>query len=207
MRTVVGLVVVLLLSSCATISAPTPRTLALWQLHRNQVVQLRDWELRGKIAVSTEDEGWSGTVIWQQHGDRYHLRFTAPLGQGSMQLSGQPGYAHLRTSDGGDFRAANPDALVREVLDMVLPVSNLPMWVCGLPDVNSHADILGINDTGQLTHLKQAGWKIEFNRYQTVGSLSLPTKIDLENDQFTVKIVIRNWQFNPQQIHRRVIST
>jgi outer membrane lipoprotein LolB len=195
MKTLLVFSLLLLVSACAT-QPPQQTALseALWQTHRQQLAQLDEFQLNGRLGVKTADDSWTVNVIWQQHPQQYELRFTAPMGQGAMLLEGTPRGVVLRTSDKKVYRAANPDALMAEVLELPLPVTYLYHWVRGLPAPEVAITEYLTTTNGFLYRLQQAGWTIEFDRYQTVQTVQLPGRLWLSNDQFEARFAISEWQ-------------
>lgn len=194
MNNVLVMSLCLLLTACA-VQPPQQTALgeALWQTHRQQLAQLDEFQLNGRLGVKTADDAWTVNVFWQQQPQRYQLRFTAPMGQGAMLLEGNAQGVVLRTSDKKTYRAANPDALVAEVLEMPLPVTHLYHWVRGLPAPEVPVTAYLTTPNGFLYRLQQAGWTVEFDRYQTVQTVQLPGRLWLSNDQFEARFAISEW--------------
>ena len=51
---------------------------------------------------------------------------------------------------------------------------------------------------GRLQELKQSGWVIHYESYQEAGLLEMPRKMRLEHENFTVKLILRDWQLGPE---------
>ena len=50
------------------------------------------------------------------------------------------------------------------------------------------------DDSGRLNRLVQAGWTINYDRYQIVDDVSLPDKLQLLRDDIAVRIVVDKWE-------------
>ncbi len=126
---------VVLLSGCATTPQLPPAELdRLWQQHRQTLEQKNDWALTARIAGSTEDDGWSGKLSWQQQaGGNYQIHFQAPFGQGALQLLGGPEQVQMRTSDQQTIVADDAETLLFQQLGWRVPLKGLRYWVRGLP--------------------------------------------------------------------------
>jgi len=192
-----------MLSGCATTpQLPSAELDRLWQQHRHSLEQKNDWALTARIAGSTEDDGWSGKLSWQQAGKNYQINFQAPFGQGAMQLLGSPGQVQMRTSDEQIIVADDAESLLFQQLGWRLPVEGLRYWVLGLPmPVTTAAElspVLAFDEAGRLASLQQSQWRVNYEAYHRVGDLVLPKKVFLENHTMSLRLVIDRWQFKGQ---------
>lgn len=190
---------VLLISACTSVSPPkpiTPEMEALWQTHQTQLTALNQWQLNGRIAITTPDENWVANVYWLQQENHYRLQFHIPPGQSVMALNGNSAAVTLRTSDNQSFVAQDPDELIAKVLKLTIPVRGLTYWIRGIPKPIELVSDYQLDDSGYLYILQQDGWSIEYKRYQEVNQLHLPDKITLQNEQFKVKIAISEWHID-----------
>jgi outer membrane lipoprotein LolB len=166
----------------------------LWQQHAHAVRAQADWILSARIAAHNEDDGWSGKLYWQQGSDSYQISFNAPAGQGGLRLEGGPQQVEMLTSDGQRQVAADAESLLYKTLGWQLPLDSMRHWVRGLPVPASHdMPVLFFDEAGRLAGLRQAQWYIEYLSYRQVGQLMLPRKINLENAEFSVRLVIDRW--------------
>lgn len=192
-----------LLSGCATVPQRPPVELdRLWQQHRQTLEQKTGWTLSARIAGSTEDDGWSGKLSWQQIGENYQVHFQAPFGQGAVQLLGSPGQVEMRTSDEQVVVADDAESLLFQQLGWRLPLKGLRYWVLGLPmpvgAATQAAPVLVFDDAGRLASLQQSQWQVSYEAYSRVGELVLPKKVYLENHAVNLRLVIDRWQFSGQ---------
>lgn len=63
---------------------------ASWPARREALQSLDHWTLQSRIALSTQDEGWSGALSWRQDAARIVARFHGPLGAGGFHIDGVP---------------------------------------------------------------------------------------------------------------------
>jgi outer membrane lipoprotein LolB len=192
---VASLLFALFLAGCAAVPpAPVvaPQAEALWHARQEQLAQLSDWSLEGRVAVTAGDEGWNANLLWSQQSQQYRIRILAPLGQNAAWLEGDAEGVTLRTADRRTVRAADPEALLHAELGWSIPLSGMRHWVLGLPDPGEPA-VPQLDATGRLAALDQDGWHIEFLRYRDAGTWNLPDKIFLERQQFKVRLVIDQW--------------
>jgi len=187
-----------LLAACAPMP-PTPPSSAdleaAWNARRSDLAGLCDWTAIGRILIRTEDEAWSATLHWVQQGETYRIRLIGPLGQGTVQVSGDARGVTLRTSD-GVHHAASPRALMSDTLGWWVPVGGLRYWMKGLDDPHGPAAVVSrLDPLGRPERLDQAGWEIEFQRYASDQSLALPTKLSLQGEQVSVRVVVKRWEY------------
>ena len=64
-----------------------PGTSVAWAERREALVQMPDWQARGRIAVKSADGGGQGSIRWRQadSGSRVHL--SGPFGVGAYEIS------------------------------------------------------------------------------------------------------------------------
>ncbi len=193
-----GLVLALtiVLVACTT---PPPRVAdpeAAWQQRRDKLSAVSSWTATGRIAINTEEEAWNATLHWVQRQNAYRIRLIAPLGQGGVQITGDESAVVLRTSDNELYKAADPESLLYDSTGWSLPLSGLRYWLTGLDDPNGPPPVWTLDVAGRLERLDQAGWVIDFQRYQEEGFPALPTKLRLRNERVAMRIVVNRWELS-----------
>jgi outer membrane lipoprotein LolB len=167
----------------------------IWPVRQELLTHIQAWQLNGRVAVSTEDDGFNATLSWKQHpGGTYDLRLIAPFNQGTVSLQGDGGGVLLKTSE-SEYGLYAPDAetVLYEQFGWRVPVEALHFWVRGIPAPDIPADIR-LDNEGRLTQLQQSSWQVRFLRYRQVQEWQLPDKIFIENGEMRVRIVIQDWQ-------------
>ena len=177
--------VIVLLAACA--QRPQQNTIpenlqAHWNQHQQQVAELSNWDIMGKLGIRTPAQSNSARINWQQQNQHFDIRVTTLLGQGVATLSGSSGDVYLNIAGRGEFTTHNPEALLLQELGWTLPVGVLNYWVRGIPAPQSQANYQ-LNEQGLLDTLQQAGWQLQFSRYQQLESHRLPGKILLQSVQ------------------------
>src|SRR5690606_22265197 len=136
MRVVQSLLPVLLvalLSACATSRVPPQSAERLWEQRRPVLAELRSWQFKARIGIVTEDDSGSASLRWQQRGNEYSLKITAPFGRGLLAIEGSDAGVIMRDGDGRTASAASPEALIWQQTGWYIPVSELRYWIVGLP--------------------------------------------------------------------------
>lgn len=185
----------LLLAGCATtpveVLPPAADPQQAWHEHQQQLVGVNAWQLGGRIAIRTEDEGWQATIDWQQDVQDYIIQLVGPLGQGSLRLQGDGRFVTL--SDGeATLVDEDAEALLYRQMGWRVPVHALRYWALGLPAPGEAEQEL--SPQGLLARLRQAGWNIEFRDYTRRGELLLPGRLFISNHNAQVRLVVDRWE-------------
>ena len=184
-----------LAAACATrpVLTATARS-ELWQRHELALAALNNWEARARVAVRTQNKGWTAGLRWQQQGASYSARVTGPLGRGLYELSSDGGKVQLRTQDNRLLYAADAESLLQQNLGWSIPVSGFIYWIRGLPAPDSRPADMTLDESGRLQTLKQDGWQISYDGYLPRGNYELPQKITLSRDDFMLRLIIHDWE-------------
>ncbi len=184
------LFLLLLLSGCLTLP----------QLPEMPAKQLNSWQINGRIAIITKNDSWTAKFNWLQQDTTYKIRFSNPLGQGAIFLSGNDTGVMMRTADNKVFNATDPDTLIADVLKLHIPVTNLHFWIRGIPTPKSSPQWYSLDKVGRLLTLRQNTWEIEYGRYVNVHNINLPKKIFLTGEEFKVKIIVDKWNITAPSV-------
>ena len=191
---------IVLLSACAgpQKKSSAPPDNHLWQQHRAQMAAISQWDVRGRVSISTDTNGGQADLFWnQQNSQNYDIRLVAPLGGGSSHLQGRPAGVVLTLSDGTQVFDQNPDALLERVQGWHFPVSGLRYWMLGLPSPQSVSRILNWTEQGYPELIEQDGWRIEIRSYTQVGAYTLPKKLFIHRrnneEEVDVRLVFSQW--------------
>lgn len=166
---------------------------AAWQTHRNAVTPLDSWTLQGKLGVRAPHESGSGTLFWLQQQDYYDIRLSGPLGRGATRIQGNNDRVTLDIAGQQPTSASSAEALLEKQVGWQLPVEHLLWWVRGLPAPDSPSR-LQLNPDSQLARLSQAGWTVEYSRYQQVDDMQLPQRLQLSGHDMLLTLVITRWE-------------
>ena len=187
---------VLFLAGCAA-RAPMPGQAEQEAQREAREARLADWSawgLTGRLGVEDGWNGGSGRLDWTLREQETLLKFRGAMGQGAWELSRNPAGARLKLADGTEHVADDIDTLVREQTGWRLPVDALAWWVRGLAwPLGPAPDKLAFDADGMPERLEQAGWEIDFRRYQEAGGEQLPTRMEARKGGLTVKLAISRW--------------
>ncbi|HET7269087.1 MAG TPA: lipoprotein insertase outer membrane protein LolB [Oleiagrimonas sp.] len=195
LRVVPALALVALLAACAPVQMMGNSGMIAAQAAREKVLAGRDhWKLRAHLGVSDGEHGGSGTLIWEQDGERFSFTVRAPITGRSFRLTGGPDGAKLEGLDRGTVRGPDAQTLLAQVLGWRVPVKPLHDWVRGVRAGGADADaVLRFGGNGLPSVLKQDGWTIEYRGWYTNTSPALPRKVYAAHGDYHVRLSIRRW--------------
>ncbi len=192
-------VLVLLLAGCQALPRPVPPVgdgtpaAEAFDARRAELAALAAWTLRGRSALSAYGRGWSGAVHWHQSDDHIDLRLIAPLGAGTLRLTGLPDYMRIQASDGTDFYTPDPSGDLEAALGAPLPVGALRWWILGITPPNVVIEALELDAAGRATAFMQDGWQVTYPRYTEHDGVVVPGIVVAERDGAKIRIVVDQW--------------
>lgn len=187
-----------MLSACVTVKKhPLPpdseiNKQAAWEAHRATVESLKTWELKGRVAGKSNEQGFRAGVNWKQEQDHFVIDLHGPLGRKVAVITGKPENVQLNTSKGQRYEADNPEDLMQKLFGYSLPINGLQHWLLGVPDPDEvHAE-LELDAQGKLTQFNQSGWLIVYKRYHE-SVPALPALMQISNPDLNANIKIDRW--------------
>lgn len=174
-----GLVIVVL-AGCA--ARPPPVTAPMVP------ADLENWDLTGRISVSTPSDGFTGRFTWRQTPDRIKLDLRGPLGVGGMTIEGDARELTLRRRDDVTI-LSDPEPDLARLVGWELPVTSLDAWLLGRLDPDYSGSVMAGKD-GLASSLQQRGWQADYSIWQTQQGFALPRKLNLTTSELEVRVVI-----------------
>lgn len=188
------LLILTLLSSCATPPTVSPEAGTAWAARQSRLMRFNTWRADGRIGVISGQDGWHANFLWAQQDSGYRIDLIGPLGQGRVVVESDGWEVRVQTQDGQNWSAPDADDLLERTLGVRLPVNGLRYWARGLPEPGS-TPVLQMDASGRLTRLEQNGWVIEYPAYaSTLFNLDLPARITARREDLSVKLVIEQWR-------------
>lgn len=191
-----ALLFALLIGGCAQVTERPDRDelTQLWLEHQQQVGQITNWDINGRIGIRTAEKSGTASLFWRQQGASYEMRIVAPFGQGTYILTGSPSRVQMSGPDELLLTAGTAEELMLTGLGWSVDLQGLRYWVRGLPQPeNAFAD-LELDGEGRLDSLRQSGFNIDIERYATVETYTLPEKLLIKNGELQLKVLINQWQ-------------
>jgi outer membrane lipoprotein LolB len=199
MKKILIAVTVVLLNACVTPVKQTslPIDNALWKKHQQQVKHINKWDIRGRIAINTEDNGGQADLFWTQKNDQYYdIKLVAPFGGGTSLLQGRPQGVLLTTSDGQQIMEQDAETLLTQIQGWHFPVSAVRYWLLGVPSPRSQSKLLNWDMQTHLILMEQDGWRVEMRKYKKVGQYMFPKQLfisRLGDEEIELRMIIRHW--------------
>jgi outer membrane lipoprotein LolB len=190
-----ALALLLLLGACASNPLRSPG----WQVHRDSVTQVSNWQLDGRLNIRQGRESDTINLSWLQQDKRVSIRLSATLlGLGGVAINGDDDSVIVEKNGEEPRVLPGLDALGREYLDYDFPAAYLQWWVRGLP-VPTLPAVPVLNQHQLLHSLIQTDpmgqrWELSFENYEQVGDVILPRRINLESQGVLLRFLISDWQ-------------
>jgi outer membrane lipoprotein LolB len=191
------LAALLLTSGCATRESLDLPELGGWESRQALLAGLEEWAFNGRIGVAAGNDGFSGSLRWNQEGEDFEATVSGPLGIGTVRLEGNGRRVQLIDKDGNRtvLEDAERDLYLR--YGWTIPVKSLRYWALGIPDPALPAETV-LGASGQLERLIQGGWQVDITRYGDGGGQAMPTRLRAASEQTRVKLAIHKWSFFDQ---------
>ncbi len=167
-----------------------------WEVRRAGLLQLQSWHVDGRVAIAAGEDGWSGSLSWEQDKDHVDFRFNGPFGIGGLRITGNGRELLVKTSRGDSFLTTDPEEDFQERLGWSIPIRSMRYWMAGIPDPGAGYQKT-IDGEGRLVELEQEGWQVDYKSYGRVGSLQLPTRLTIRRPAVRIKLAIDQWTVNP----------
>jgi outer membrane lipoprotein LolB len=164
-----------------------------WEARRVELQARETFELAGRVAVASGQEGFNARLRWSQNGPVSELALDGPLGAGGLRLTSDGTQLALQNAKGERLDADAARAELERRLGFDPPLGSLRYWVLGVPDPASAATE-ELDSEARLARLEQNGWNIEYASYAPVDGRWLPQKLTLRRDHVRVRLLIERWQ-------------
>ena len=187
----------LLLAACT--SLPRVDAVESREQRVERLSALKGWELRGRVALRTEDNrGGQASLSWQYRDERHVIVLRGPLGGGLLRLQQDRDGAHLQDAERREYRAVSAEELLFNVAGWRIPIAGLEYWIRGLP-APSEIVLQEWDEYGRLTRLQQFGWDVYFLDYASSEGYELPSRLDVilpspnRSARTEARIIIEEW--------------
>ncbi len=159
------------------------------------------WSFQGRVAIARGRDGGSGRVDWRQDGPGYAVRLSAPVTRQGWTLMGDTrGHgARLEGLEGGPRTGGDAQQLLLEATGWEIPVAFLADWARGIEAPDAAAGQAWYAADGRLRQLRQMGWTIQYLEWAAAGADGqppLPRRIEADNGQARVKLLVDHWEFD-----------
>ena len=188
-----------ILAACAK-NPPLPSsaddTLPKYQSQLEQLADVSNWEIKGRISIQTTEEAFSASFKWRRLIDYQRIEITGMLGQQYAILEITPDESLLTVQDREPVVAKDIDELMWSQVGFTIPVALLTDWIKALPNESTQQSIR-INEEGMIREMSFQNWSVTYKKYKVYpdyGNLLLPSRTTVTNDRETIKLAIKTWQ-------------
>ena len=191
------LFLILSLNACTGVVVKDPDLVdkTTYQDRTDKLAAVVEWGLTGKLSLDDGDQGGSGRLQWDVGPDQSEMGFHGAMGRGAWHLKMGPEGAQLKLADGTEQTAADVNDLIREHVGWPVPLGALQWWARGLA-APGMIDNEQFGPEGLLVSLRQFGWNVDFNRYDSVGDIELPVRLKATRNNYRVKLAISRWRMD-----------
>lgn len=190
---IIGALLVVVLGGCVSPRDRIGEAIgADWLERRDYLRDLDDWRMEGRIALRTGEDGYNGTLSWEQFEDDLDFRFRGPFGFGGFRIHGDLDRLRIKTTAGDEILLTDPQAEMEERFGWSLPVYSMRFWIVGVSDPALEAEE-DVDEGGRLIYLSQDGWDVTYDGYKVHDGLMLPRKIVMESGDVRIRVVTDKW--------------
>lgn len=185
--------IIILTESCAVNKNNITENQNFKEDHFNQLGSLKHWVVEGKIGYRDLEGGGSAWVSWSQSKEKFEVKLSGPFGINTKRIKGSFNNAELKPEDYHISVSQHSDIYQKKSIMLGTQIEHLQYWIKGmgspsLPNIESR-----YNDDGTLALLKQAGWRLDFSDYKSVGKFKLPNKIKGKKGVYEFNLSIKKW--------------
>ncbi|MDM7861192.1 lipoprotein insertase outer membrane protein LolB [Alteromonas sp. ASW11-36] len=160
-----------------------------------KLIELVNWELRGRMAFKSADESFSANMRWQQNGEDLSFKLTNLVGVTLLDMQVTDGRTVL-TIDGEEYTGDEPGELIYDVSGWQIPIRAMQRWVKGLALENEYSirDDKGLLQKIQVNSLRGA-WLVDYQQFTQSNSIVLPRQLLITQDpNIEIKLKINRWE-------------
>jgi outer membrane lipoprotein LolB len=158
--------------------------------------RVSQWTARGRIALTSQGQGGSGSFVWQQRSERTELAVRGPLGAGGVDVVTDGETLQVDDGNGEPVDGATARAALEQRLGARLPLDELRYWLLGVPAPDRHGPVQ--RSTGSTPGFTQAGWVVSYESFRAAGTWSVPARLTATTAGTRVRIVVDDWQLPPE---------
>lgn len=191
-----ALFLLLLVAGCTSVRpVATPQETQVAAL-----LAMQTWEARGRIAYRSGEEGGQANLRWQQLGSRSLIRLAGPFGAGAYDVVWEPERVSVADASGKQsaeyLGAAAAEQFLQAQLGWSFPAGSTRYWMMGLLDPAATGEEQR-GSGGELQEIRQHGWVVRFKDFSNVEGYELPVRLELENTNANLRVVITRWTLQP----------
>jgi outer membrane lipoprotein LolB len=154
-----------------------------------------NWNVTGKIALKSAQEGHNLGLQWRQLGQSYTITLRGPLGLGQADIQGDGQGIISVTHAGNRLNREQAQLWQLQQFGWELPIQHMKHWILG--NASPMLDVESSHQTGNnLSSLKQGAWQVSLSDYRQSENdgtqYELPYQLDIRRGDYRAKLRIRN---------------
>lgn len=186
------LAIALSIAGCA--SAPT----AVHVQELNPTIE-QAFALDGRIAMRYQLNATSANLHWVHSQFLDEVTLSSPLGSTVAVLTRDANGVRVVDNEQHTYQGQDVAQLTERLLGVRIPLNYLAYWVLGqsVPDMQYQTVK---NSTAILVSMRQAGWVINYQRWQQSAGYSLPDKLSVVGEGGELRMVITRWSIRGEGV-------
>ena len=185
--------IVIFAQSCAVNRNNIPENQIYKENHFNQLRSLNHWVVEGKIGYRDIGGGGSAWVSWSQSEEKFEIKLSGPFGINTKRIKGSFNHTELEPEGSHISVSQNSDIYQKKSIILGTQIEHLQFWIKGMASPSLTNIESRYNDDGTLASLKQAGWRLDFSDYESIGKFKLPKKIKGKEGVYEFNLSIKKW--------------
>ncbi len=184
---------IFVLAGCAQIPAVDAPKNDSWTQHQQQLQNLNNWQLSGKLAFITPEERISINLFWKQSEEEFQITLTNFVGLTVLDVKKDQNETKI-IFDGKTYYGDDTETLIEQLSGFVIPIDVLQQWIKGNPtnalyQLNENNQLLSLNGQDK----NNTRWSIDYADYKTTEHINLPHKLQLKRPNLRLKFAISKW--------------
>lgn len=189
--------ITLFLTACSSNIPLHQQTPVISQEQRvEQLKNLENWTIKGKVAFIHQNERESANIYWQKTKNAQKLNLTTYLGINVLKLASVDD-SHVVEVDDKTYQTQNLSRLIYQLTNKQIPIEALEYWLKGLS--YSESDVIEYQNQlpkSLISQFDNKKWQINYAGFKPFQHYYLPTKFTIKQNDFTIKISISQWAVN-----------
>ncbi len=187
------------LVSCAAPKKPVSYGETIyWQQKAAKLIKINTWRIEGRLKLKQNSQSNVVSIIWTKEQDVQNITLLAPLGQSVLKLKIMANNTRVQLADGRVFFDNDPQALIKKLTRLDVPIKPLTLWVLGKTE---RANNNSFDEFGRLITSSLKGWQLNISEYAQVsstkhGAIELPSTINISNDETSLVLVVNSWNID-----------
>lgn len=168
-----------------------------WQQHLQQIQQISAYQAEGQIGYISAKQRFSTAFDWQyQNPKAYTLVLSSALSSSKLTFKMHAQGLTISDEKGRQRSAKDAQALLREIIGMDIPLTQLATWLKGEPNNQQDYNVGENHLLANFTYtVNDEQWTVDYLNYHQDRSPALPRDILLKNDAQTLKIRVNHWKY------------